>query len=163
MAIPSVVQPVIASWSSYYGDHPLVSVTVRYLHLSSILIGGGTAVALDRQVVRAARAGGEAKRVLLGQLRGSHRVVVPSLAVIVATGLLMTAADSDTFLASNLYWTKIGSVALLLLNGGFLLAAEAAAERSAGAAWGRLAVAATASVILWLATLFVGTWLTVGA
>ena len=47
MAIPSVVQPVIASWSSYYGGHPLVSVTVRYLHLSSILIGGGTAVALD--------------------------------------------------------------------------------------------------------------------
>lgn len=163
MPLPAALEPLVTSWSSYYGDHPLVSVAVRYLHLSSILMGGGTAVALDRQVVRAVRASGEARRALLAQLRGSHRVVVPSLVLTVTTGALMTAADLDTFLASNLYWVKLGSVAMLLLNGGFLLAAESAAERSAGEGWGRMTVAAMASLVLWLGTLFVGTWLTVAA
>jgi hypothetical protein len=163
VAIPAALQPVVASWASYYGDHQLISVAVRYLHLSSILVGGGTAVALDRQVVRAVRADGDARRAVLAHLRGSHRVVVPSLGVIVATGIAMTAADLDTFMTSNLYWAKLGFVALLLLNGALLLAAESAAERSAGAGWGRVTAAAVASMALWFATLFVGTWLTVGA
>ena len=163
MAIPAAIAPLVASWSSYYGDHQMVSVTVRYLHLAAVLVGGGSAVALDRKVLRALGADGVTRRAILAELRGSHRVVVPSLTVVALTGLLMTAADVDTFLASSLYWTKLGLVTLLLVNGGLLLAAESAAERASGQQWGRLAAVAAASLTLWLATLFAGTWLTVGA
>ena len=163
MAIPAAIAPLVASWSSYYGDHQMVSVTVRYLHLAAVLIGGGSAVALDRKVLQAHGAEGVARRAILAELRGSHRVVVPSLTVVALTGLLMTVADVDTFLASSLYWVKLGLVTLLVVNGGLLLAAESAAERASGERWGRLAMVAAASLTLWLATLFVGTWLTVGA
>lgn len=163
MTLPSAIQPLVASWSSYYGDHQMVSVTLRYLHLASTLISGGSALVLDRKVLRAAQADSGARRAILQELRGSHRVVVPSLVMVALSGLLLTAADADTFLASNLYWAKIGAVALLMLNGGLLLAAEGAAERSGGAAWGRLMATAVASLALWLLTLYLGTWLTVGA
>lgn len=163
MALPAALEPLVASWSSYYGDHQLVSVAVRYVHLASVVLGGGTALALDRRVVRAANATGDTRRALLLELRGSHRVVVPSLVVLVITGALMSLADLDTFLGSNLYWTKLAFVTLLVANGGFLVSAESAAERAGGDAWGRLKAAAAVSLCLWLATLFVGTWLTVGA
>ncbi len=163
MTIPAALQPLVASWSSYYGDHQMVSVTVRYVHLASTLIGGGSAIALDRKVLQAVRADAPARRAVLHELRGSHKVIVPALTLVVLSGLLLTAADVDTFLASNLYWAKMGLVALLVANGGLLLAAEAAAARAPGDRWGRMSVVAAASIALWLTTLFVGTWLTVGA
>ncbi|MEP7118024.1 MAG: hypothetical protein ABI880_10600 [Acidobacteriota bacterium] len=154
---------MIASWSSYYGNHQLVAVTVRYVHLASTLVGGGSAVVLDGKVLQAARADGATRLSVLRELRGSHRLIVPAFTLVALSGLLLTAADVDTFLASKLYWTKLGFVTLLVVNGALLLAAESAAERTAGERWGRMAAVALASLTLWMATLFVGTWLTVGA
>ena len=73
----------------------------------------------------------------MAALDASHRVVVPALAVVVTTGLLMTASDTDTFFGSRLYWSKMGLVGLLLLNGLGLLAAERAiaGERPKGWRW----------------------------
>jgi hypothetical protein len=90
-------------------------------------------------------------------------VVVPALAVVVATGALMTLADTETFFASRLYWTKLGLVGLLLLNGLGLLAAERAAANGRPKAWLGLGLASSASLVLWLVILFAGVWLTVAA
>jgi hypothetical protein len=120
MPLPTALATAVTSWSSYYGDHQLVSVCVRYVHVAAIVVGGGAAVSLDRRVLRAARLGAEARQAVLAELRGSHRLVVPALLLVVITGGLMTAADLDTFLG-------------------------------------------TASLALWLSTVFVGIWLTVGA
>lgn len=163
MTVPAALEPFVAWWSSYYGDHQLVSVTIRFLHLAAIMIGGGTAVALDRKVWRAVSADASTRRALLAELRGSHKVVVPALVVLATTGALMTASDPETFLTSTLYRIKILLVVLLVANGGLLLSAEAAAGKSGGDSWGRMAWAGGASLVLWLAALFVGTWLTVGA
>lgn len=163
MTVPAALEPFVAWWSSYYGDHQLVSVTIRFLHLAAIAIGGGTALALDRKVWRAASADMASRQVLLAELRGSHRVVVPSLVVLAVTGALMTASDPETFLTSTLYRIKILLIVLLVANGGLLLSAEAVAVKSEGANWGRMTMTAGASLALWLAALFVGTWLTVGA
>jgi hypothetical protein len=164
MVLPAALAPAVSSWSSYYGDHQLVSVCVRYVHVAAIVVGGGAAVSLDRRVLRAARLGAEARQAVLAELRGSHRLVVPALLLVVITGGLMTAADLDTFLASSLFWTKLAFVVALLVNGALLVSAETAVERSGGtASWGRLAVTGTASLALWLSTVFVGIWLTVGA
>jgi len=163
MAVPAALQAFTSSWSSYYGDHQLVSVLVRYVHLASTVVGGGAAIAVDRLVLRAMRQGEEARRALLAQLRGSHVVIVPALVLVTLSGVLMAAADLDTFLESRLFFVKLAFVALLLINGACLVAAERAAVRGGGRGWGRLAGFSAASLILWLVTVGIGTWLTVGA
>lgn len=164
MPLPTFLASAADSWAAFYDAHHAVSVTVRFLHLSGLLVGGGTALALDRQTLKAARSGAPEKAAALVALRASHRVVVPALAVVAVAGLLLTAADRETFLASRFYWSKLGLVALLLLNGVALLGAERTAERSGGTTgWGRLQLAAGASLVLWLAILYAGLWLTVAA
>lgn len=163
MTVPLFLAPLVASWSSYYGDHQAVSVTVRFVHLAATVVGGGNALATDRFVFRAVRGGDTERAAVLPILHSSHRVVVPALVVIILSGLLMTAADAETFLASNLFWLKIGLVAILLINGGALLAAEAAVSRPGAGGWGRVGAIAGISLCLWIVILFVGTWLTVAA
>lgn len=161
MGIPAAMSHALETWSAFYGDHKLVAVTIRFLHLAAILVAGGTALAADRAVLRAWRGGEEEHASALALLRGSHSVVVPSLAVVVVTGALLTAADTDTFLNSRVYWVKLGLVGLLLANGAGMLAAEAAVRR--GTPWLALLGTAIASLGLWLALLYAGTLLTVAA
>jgi hypothetical protein len=152
-------------WAVYYSDHQIASLTVRYLHLAALLIGGGTALAIDRQVLGSARRGAAGRRTAaLAALRGSHTVVVPALAVVVATGVLMTLADLSTFVDSRLFWAKMVLVGLLFANGAGLVAAERAyAVREQATAWRRLLAASGASFLLWLIILWMGAWLTVAA
>jgi hypothetical protein len=163
MTIPAVVQSAIDSWADLYGNSHLVSVTVRYLHLAGLVVGGGAALVADRQVLRALRSGSSARAGIVSALRATHRVVVPALALIVATGVAMTLSDTETFLVSPAYWSKMALVGLLLLNGLGLVAAEraVAGERPKGWLW--LGLTSAASVLLWLGTLFAGVWLTVAA
>jgi hypothetical protein len=163
MALPASLASAVEAWAAFYDGHHAVSVTVRYLHLAGLVTGGGTALAADRQVLMALRTGPAQRATVLAALRDSHRVVVPALAVVMATGALMTAADSATFFALRLYWSKLGLVGLLVLNGLGLLAAERALERGPGRSWRGLGLASAASLVLWLAILLAGVWLTVAA
>jgi hypothetical protein len=163
MSIPAVVQSAIDSWADLYGNNQIVSVVVRYLHLAGLVVGGGAALAADRQVLRAARSGLSVRSEVVSAVHGAHRVVVPALAVIVATGLAMTLSDTETFLVSPLFWSKMALVGLLLLNGLGLVAAERAAGRARPKGWLCLGLTSAASLLLWLGTLFAGVWLTVAA
>ena len=164
MTPPTSLASAVGSWAAFYDAHHVVSVTVRYLHLAGLMVGGGTALATDRRLLKAARAGGTERATTLAALAASHRVVVPALAIVAATGALMATADTATFFASRLFWGKLGLVTLLLLNGLGLLAAEAAASRGDGTrGWGRLRAGAAASLVLWLLILYAGVWLTVAA
>jgi hypothetical protein len=163
MALPTFLASTVLSWAEFYDSHQLVSVTVRFLHMVGLLVGGGTALATDRHLVRAARSGPSERAASFAALGDSHRVVVPALGAVVLTGLLMTAADTPTFLGSRLYWSKMGLVTLLFLNGLGILAAERAVARGRERAWRWLGVFSGASLGLWLAILFAGIWLTVAA
>ena len=163
MALPAFATDAIRGWAAYYDAHRAVSVAVRWLHLGGLLLGGGSALAADRHVLRALRAGRELREASLGVLESSHRVVVPAMAVVVLSGLLMTASDTATYLGSRLYWTKMGLVALLLLNGTALLAAERAVRRGRGKGWTGLTVVSAVSLVLWLVILYFGVWLTAAA
>ena len=163
MGLPSFLAPVVESWAAFYGDHAMVSVTVRFLHLAGIVLGGGTALVADRRTLRALRSGAGVRDGALAELAAAHRVVVPALGVVVASGLLMAASDTETFLNSRLYWSKMGLVALLLLNGLGLQAAERAAGAGRRMGWTALGLSSAASLLLWLAILFAGVWLTVAA
>jgi len=163
MALPHFLAASINTWADFYDAHRMVSVSVRYLHLAGLVVGGGTALSTDRLMLGAARSGPARRASTVEALHASHRVVVPALAVVILTGILMTATDTATFLASPLFWLKMGLVALLLLNGAGILAAEQVAARGGARAWAWLGAASLASLVLWLGILFVGIWLTVAA
>jgi uncharacterized membrane protein len=152
-------------WSAYYSDHQMVSLTLRYVHLASLMVGGGTALAIDRVVLGSARRRTEDRRhAAMTALSGSHRVVVPALVVVAITGVLMTAADWATFEASRIFWIKMALFAMLLANGGLLVAAERRyANGVALEKWRGVILASGASVLLWMLILWVGEWLTVAA
>jgi hypothetical protein len=163
MTLPTFLASTVESWAAFYDAHRMVSVAVRYLHLAGLVVGGGTALFTDRHVLRAARSGPSERAASLAALDASHRVVVPALAVVALTGLLMTASDTPTFLGSRLYWSKMGLVTLLLLNGAGLLAAERAVSRGAARGWWWLGLVSGASLCLWLVILFMGVWLAAAA
>jgi uncharacterized membrane protein len=152
-------------WSAYYSDHQMVSLLIRYLHLAALMVGGGTALAIDRVVLHTARTRTEdRRRAAFTAMKGSHRVVVPALAVVTASGILMAAADWDTFVASRLFWIKMISFGFLVINGMALVAAERAyAKRTDVTMWRRVVLASGASCALWLFILWIGEWLTVAA
>jgi len=152
-------------WSAYYSDHQVISVLIRYVHLAALMVGGGSALAIDRVVLASARRRTDDRRhAAMTALRGSHLVVVPALIVVTASGVMMTAADWSTFEASRLFWFKMGLFALLVVNGGALVAAE---RRYAQAAdvnkWRRVILTSGASLLLWMLILLIGEWLTVAA
>ncbi len=163
MALPAFLTSAIDSWAAVYDAHRMVSVTVRYLHLAGLVVGAGTALAADRRILAAAGSASPDRPATVAAVRASHRVVVPALALVVATGALMAASDLATFLGSRLFWSKMGLVGLLLLNGAGLLAAERAASRGGGRGWPWLVFTSAASLALWLTILFLGVWLTAAA
>jgi hypothetical protein len=163
MTLPAALARSLEWWNEYYGAHQLVSVGIRYLHLAGLMLGGGTALAVDRQVLGATRGTSADRQAAHAMLQRAHRVVVPSLALVVTTGVLMTASDTSTFFASRLYWVKMSLVLVLVLNGALLVAFEGAVSRGHASAWARLGAASALSLVLWLLILFAGTWLTVAA
>jgi hypothetical protein len=152
-------------WSGYYSDHQMISLLIRYVHIAALMVGGGTALAIDRVVLGTARTRtDDRRRAAWTALQGSHRVVVPALIVVAATGVLMTAADWSTFEVSRLFWIKMFTFVLLVLNGAALVAAERRYSESTDLAmWRRVIVASGASCLLWLVILWIGEWLTIAA
>lgn len=152
-------------WAVYYSDHQMVSLVVRYVHIAALMVGGGTALAIDRLVLGSARARtSDRQHAAINALRGSHAVVVPALIVVTASGVLMAAADWSTFVASNLFWIKMGSFVLLLANGAALVGAERAFAKGGDTRmWRRVILASGTSFLLWLFILWMGEWLTVAA
>jgi hypothetical protein len=160
----TVLVGITAWWSSYYGNHQLVSVSVRFLHLAGLVMGAGTGLFADRQVLGAVRAGSQEREAVLATLNRAHAHVVSWIIVVGSTGVLMTAADTSTFLVSKLYWIKMVMVGILIANGlAMLLAERRARQVGVSAGWPKLVAVSAISAILWLTTIFLGTLLTVAA
>jgi len=177
-----------APWADLYGGSTAVQSAVTFLHFAGLLTAGGFALAADRGVLRHARRPLAERTAFLGELAATHRVVIAGLAVVVASGLLMLAADVEALLPSPVFWAKMGAFALLLLNGLWLRRAEHAAATDAAPAsssgpeleaapadaspaieprpdgderrWRALRAASLRSAGLWFAVLFLGTLLT---
>jgi hypothetical protein len=161
MHVPAVLSDAVTWWASAYGDHRILSVSIRFLHIAGLVIGGGTAIVTDRAILIGARGSADQRASALAVLSRSHRTVVPALVLVVASGVLLSAADLSTFFASPIYWVKLSLVALLFVNGALLVAAERLAVRKNS--WRRLGIGSAASLTLWIVLLFVGTLLTASA
>lgn len=160
VSLPDAVAGAIQAWAEFKQDHRVVSRLLAYSHLAGILLAGGTAITVDRGVMRAWRRAADARARVLEDLERAHRVVIPALVFVGLTGGLWTLSELDDFMASPIYWVKMGLVGLLILNGLVMLRAERAARlRPGDGEWRRLRAAAMASIALWFATLLAGRFL----
>ena len=149
-------------WNSLYSDSKAVASAVLFLHLVPLLFAGGTALVADRATIRAARGSGQDRARQLVELSRAHLLVIGGLALSFASGVLLFLSDVDTFLASLVFWIKLGLVGLLLLNGFVMTRTERALARGGDerSLWARLRAVAVLSLVLWLATTLVGVLLT---
>ena len=168
-ALASVVETltkVAGPWKSVYDDSKLLETVAVFVHLASLLVGGGIALASDRATLRAGRLDWPERRRHLLDLAGTHTLVVGSLALVFLSGIALFLADVETFATSWVFWVKMALVALLLINGLVMTRAERAlgAIRDTGVPpereWGRLRTVALTSGVLWLATTLAGVALT---
>jgi uncharacterized membrane protein len=142
-------------WTSLFANHAALRTGIDFLHVGALVGGGGFAVAADRSALVATRRGPAPERLEL--LDGGHRLVVIALVVIIGSGLLLFAADVDTFLPSRIFWLKMGLFGLLLINGAQMIRAERAAGQGDLRALRRLRSLAIASLALWFLTTLAGT------
>jgi hypothetical protein len=160
--IANLLQP----WATFYADHGWVQTTILFAHLAAIFLGGGFAMATDRDTfiaVRAARLSGQIRH--LGRLRTIHKPVVLGLVLALVSGFLLYAADIEHFSGSPVFWVKMGLIAALLGNGFLLKRTEDAlntGKQDSPLLWGRLWKISAASMALWLAVILAGTLLASG-
>jgi hypothetical protein len=146
---------VIDAWASAYANSSAIRTLLGFAHVAGLILGGGSAIAVDRAVLRAVRRNPLELPAQVATIRNAHSVVLASLAMVMASGLLLAAADTETFLHSQLFWLKMALVGLLIVNGACMRLAERAAT-APRLQWKPLAVTAAASVTLWLLTTLAG-------
>jgi hypothetical protein len=158
----SVIETIVGMakpWADLYGHSKPLATVVTFGHIAGIMVGGGFAMASDRSALRAIRGSDEDRRRVLADFSSVHRPVLISLTLVVVSGVLMMLADAETFLSSPVYYVKIGSFVLLLLNGFVVQRTEQALAKdpsTGNALWGRFGFGARASLFLWLWTALVG-------
>ena len=160
IAPPEALVRLVEPWSQFYGDSTVVPTLVVFGHIAALVFAGGLAITLDRATLRAARGPAEFRWRQLKELRSAHRLVVVGLGLSVVTGVLLFTADLETYFGSWIYWTKIGLIVLLLLNGYLMTRVEARISSTPNAAdeagWKQLRTSAVASLILWFTIAFAG-------
>ena len=164
MSILQTLAEALAPWQHAFANSKTLSAGVTFVHLGSLLFGGGFAVAADRQVLRAARTTDDVRRRLLDELDAVHRPVLIALTFSFISGILLVTSEIETFWGSPIYWVKMGLVAALLVNGTMLRSTERAARAAAdangalktAAMWSRLTLASWASALLWLSVVLAG-------
>ncbi len=151
-----LVSSLLENWTSFFSNHAVVRTCINFFHIGGLVIGGGCAISADRMTLRAARRSVGERTTQLEALRSTHRIVILSLVAVTVSGLLLFAADAENFLHSVFFWTKMGLVVALLVNGVLLTYSERQAESDAVRGWKWLTVTSTISVVLWMLTTLAG-------
>lgn len=148
------VRELIDTWSSVYSNSPALRSAIGFAHVGGLLTGGGCAIAADLATMRAMRRGSEAVAHEATRLHDVHRVVIASLAAVVASGLLLMCADIDAYLVSTTFWIKMAAVVALAINGAWLMRAGDRAANHGQVH--HLQFASVASLLLWTGTTLLG-------
>ena len=156
---------MLAPWSDVYSSSSPLEIAVMFLHLGGVMAAGGLAFTLDRAVLGSGRSGGASRSDLARDLHAAHGAVLAGLAVVLISGIALTAADPTVFLVSRVYWVKMAVVVVLLANGWLLKRAgeDLLAAPDDPGAFGRLRASAIRSGALWALALLSGIALTVYA
>jgi hypothetical protein len=157
MAAPEFLIHATEGWARLYADSKALSTGVVFIHLAGLLLGGGVAIAADRQTLKAAREPEPVRADHLAFLGTVHGVAITGLTLIAVSGAAMLLADLETFWSARAFWIKMGLVAVLLANGLLMRRAERLARNAPARAWSRLKATSIASLVLWFAILLAGT------
>lgn len=149
---------LLESWSSLYANHAALRTGIEFLHVGGLVAGGGCAMTADLAIITAVREDSAARTTPLRLLAWTHRLVLLGLVALAISGLLLFAADVETFLNSRIFWLKMGLMVLLLINSALLLLllAERQVRGGGGRARARLHSTALASLVLWVLTTLAG-------
>lgn len=157
---PAALVQLAEPWSQLYADSAMLPILVVFAHIAALVFAGGLAVTMDRATMRAARGAAELRWRQLEELGRAHRLVITGIVLSAITGVLLFAADLETYFGSPIYWTKMALIALLLANGYGMTRTESrirstpSAQDDAG--WKRLRLMAAISMTLWFAIAFAG-------
>jgi hypothetical protein len=150
------ISNVLEIWTSFYANHAVIRTFLGFFHIGGLVLGGGCAISADRLVLLAVRRNALERAGQLETLRGTHRIVLISLAVVIVSGFLLFAADTDVLLHSVLFWLKMGLIVALMANGFLLVRAGWRAESDTAGAWRMLRITSAASIALWMLTTLAG-------
>ena len=162
MSVIDSLAAAMEPWNALYSKSKAISGSITFLHVGSLVVGGGLAIASDRAALRARRLGHDEQLRVLRDFSAVHAPVLTALGVIVASGAAMALADVNTFLVSPLYYTKMGVFLLLLGNGAVLKRTEerlAATPAATNPLWKRLTASSVVSITLWLTITLLGVFL----
>jgi uncharacterized membrane protein len=119
--MPTVLAHAVQGWTDLYSHTALVRTLVAFAHVAGLVAGGGAAIAADRATLKATRRGQLVAREQLDAIHNTHRVVIAGLVTVIVSGILLFAADVDTYSSSRVFWLKMGMVAALMINGALLV------------------------------------------
>lgn len=160
MLAPEILVHLAKPWADAYSNSKTLETIVTFVHVGALVAGGGVAIATDRSTLRALRADAPARGFHLEELSVVHRWVITGLVLATLSGVLLFAADVDTFWGSWIFWAKMALIVALLLNGLVMTRAETALRDSASpddeAHWSRLRATALTSLGLWLVITLAG-------
>jgi hypothetical protein len=151
-----MLSQLLESWTSIYANHAALRTGVEFTHIAGLMAGGGCAITADLATIAGARARSSTLATQLQILKRTHVIVILGLTSLLVSGLLMFAADAETFMSSRVFWLKMGLMAMLLINGAVLVKSERRASPTEAQAWARLHFIATTSLILWFLTTLAG-------
>jgi len=154
---PQSLVDAFQGWAHLYGKTKLVSMAVTYVHFAGLLLGGGAAVAADRETLWAAQEADPVRADHLQFLGTVHTIAVTGLIMLAGSGILMLLADLESFWASKAFWTKMTLVVLLLANGLMMRRAEHLAATAPDRAWAQLKWTSAISLALWFAIVLAST------
>lgn len=155
--MPLPLRDLLDTWSSLYAGSAVIRSVVAFAHTGGLVLGGGSAIASDLATLQTIRRHEHHLRPALERIERLHPLVIGSLAVVFASGVLLMGADFDAYVASRAFWLKMVCVAALLLNGVVLARLSSRVLRETPATLSPLRRAVLASLLLWTLTTLMGT------
>src|SRR5215471_8499152 len=145
------------TWGSFYANHAAMRTVIAFAHVGGLVAAGGASMMADHEILSAYKRREQSAPVVLSTVHKTHGVVLAGLMVVIASGVLLFAADLDTYLWSKLFWIKMALVVALMINGAVLTRAGRQVSSNRDHSWETLQWTAIASLSLWFLTTFIGT------
>lgn len=160
MLAPAELVHLTDPWEKLYSNSKSLEISVTFLHVGGLLLGGGLAVATDTATLRAIRQAVHDRAQHLDALSSAHLIVLAGLVITFISGVLLFLSDVKTFWGSWVFWLKMALIAALLVNGFVMTRAERSLSsdglREDDRAWTHLHRTAVVSLVLWYAITLAG-------